>query len=89
MEFLSSKASKRGTRLCGCILLITQLIVEIKAIRLVNYCTISFFKYSLGSDCNTEALPLKKKRQQSNKKWPPSDFLMFLNKKYYQEMKKE
>lgn len=61
MEFLSSKASKRGMRLCGCILLTTQLIVEIKAFRLVNYCTISFFKYSLGSDCNTEALPLKKK----------------------------
>lgn len=88
MEFLSSKASKRGMRLCGCILLTTQLIVEIKAFRLVNYCTISFFKYSLGSDCNTEALPLKKKDSNQIKKWPPSDFLMFLNKKYYQEMKK-
>lgn len=75
MEFLSSKASKRGMRLCGCILLTTQLIVEIKAFRLVNYCTISFFKYSLGSDCNTEALPLKKKRQQSNKKMATKRFL--------------
>ena len=53
--------------------IIAQVIIEMRALSLVEDCVISRYNHPAGGDYNTEALNFPK--------WPSRDSLMFLKKK--------